>query len=81
MDAGSNNAPPRRGMLHWGLLPLRLVWRGVSLIERRLGLLATSAIGITLFVFGILLNTTWIGMPIGIPATLLGSVFLLRALY
>lgn len=60
---------------------LGLIWRFVSFVERRLGIAGTLVIGLVLIVFGMVLNATIAGLLIGIPATLLGALLLLRALY
>lgn len=81
MRAEPQGFPRKASPIRWVFLPVRLAWRAVSLLERKVGLMPTLLVGLTLFVVGIVLNMTWIGMLIGIPATLLGSLFLLRALY
>lgn len=81
MDAGAKSPARRRGRRRWALLPFALAWRAASLVERRLGILPLLLLGLGLFVLGMLLNLTLAGMILGIPATLLGALLLLRALY
>ena len=81
MGAGADSPGRRRGWLRWALVPFALAWRAASLVERHLGLLPLLLLGLGFFVLGMLLNLTLAGMLLGIPATLLGSLLLLRALY
>jgi len=67
--------------LRWLGRCVTVPWWLASVFERRLGIAATLILGIALIIFGLLLSLTLAGMIAGLPTLLIGTLFLLRALY
>lgn len=58
--------------------PITITWRLANIIERRLGILATLAIGAATLLLGYVFTSTVIGFVIGIPLMFFGSIVFVR---
>ncbi|MDZ4861110.1 MAG: hypothetical protein SGI88_19230 [Candidatus Hydrogenedentes bacterium] len=65
----------KRSVFRW---PFVLLWRGVSLISNRMGIIASLALGAAMMLVGFVLTGTLIGAVIGIPLFFLGLVLFIR---
>ena len=75
------NTPDDSLRTPWYLLPVSVLWRIVSALERRLGIVRSLLIGLGLMLLGIVFCLTFVGILIGLPIFFLGFFLMLRALY
>lgn len=68
---------PRR----WIFRPMVWLWRGITRIANRVGILNTFGIAAAFLVVGLFLTSTLIGALLGIPLMFIGVLFVARGLY
>jgi len=71
--------PARRGRLI--TLPFRILWRLATWMERVIGIVLLLLLGVSLMVVGVILCGSILGMPLGIPAFIVGLLLTIRGIY
>ena len=71
----AETAPRKRGLFWW---PVVMLWRLVTVLSNRIGILGSLAGGIMAMLVGVFLTGTLIGALIGIPAFLFGLFLFVR---
>jgi len=72
-------APPYETRTAWYWLPAVGLWKLVSRIEGRLGIVRSLLLGLGLVALGLLFCITFVGILIGLPTMALGAALFLRA--
>ena len=73
----ADTAPRKRGLFWW---PSALLWRLVTAISNRIGIVASLVTGIVFMFVGFFLTGTLIGAIIGIPMFIVGLFLLVRGI-
>jgi hypothetical protein len=73
----AETAPRKRGLFWW---PIALLWRLVTAISNRIGIVASLVTGLVLMFVGFLLTGTLVGAVIGIPLIIVGLFLLARGI-
>ena len=68
---------PKRSVLRW---PIKALWKLVTVISNRIGILASLAIGLIAVFFGFVLTGTIVGAIIGIPLAIFGVFLFIRGI-
>lgn len=71
----------KRSRRPWYLWPVVGLWRTASLVEGRLGIPATLAVGCGLVAMGLFLSMTLVALPAGLISLVAGGFLTMRALY
>ncbi len=65
----------------WYWLPVAGLWRMVSWLSERLGIVRSLLIGLGLMLLGLVFCLTFVGILIGVPTFVFGVFLVARALY
>ncbi|MBI5303131.1 MAG: hypothetical protein HY868_13435 [Chloroflexi bacterium] len=63
------------------LLPIKAIWRLVTIIFELTGRVLALVLGIVLMIVGVIVSLTIVGAVIGIPIALFGLVLTVRGLF
>ncbi len=63
------------------LAPITALWRLVTWIVEAVGRFIAIVLGFVLMIIGVLISMTIIGLPVGIPCIIMGSLLVWRGLF
>ena len=75
------NRPVPTTRIPWYWLPVMGLWRIVSWLAERLGIVRSLLIGLGLMLLGLVFCLTFVGILIGVPTLVFGVFLVARALY
>jgi hypothetical protein len=73
-SSARSNAP-------WFLWPFAALWDLLAFVLKLTGRLIAAILGLALMAVGVLLTTTVVGAPVGIPILILGFLLLIRSVF
>jgi hypothetical protein len=69
---------PRHPLWFW---PVTLLWKLVTRVSNRIGIIGSLALGAALMFLGFMLISTLVGILLGVPVFVVGAFLFARGLY